>query len=111
MQAVKLNEHMIDMSNYVKLLNYVKSNIAYENRMVEDNENNNKLNPRVNNNKPQEYPEIPEEAIVKPEDERPVKTTITPEETVGDDISHTDDSGSTSTDMDGDGSPDWDDST
>ena len=58
------------MSNYVKLLNYVKSNIAYENRMVEDNEDNSKLNPRANNNKPQEYPEIPEEAIVKPEDEK-----------------------------------------
>ena len=91
----------------VKLLNYVKSNIDYENRMVEDNENNN-LNPRVNNKKPQEYPEVPEEAIVKPEDERPVKTTITPEEVTGENISNTDGSGDTSTDMDGDGSPDWD---
>ena len=75
--------------------------------MVEDNENNN-LNPRVNNKKLQEYPEVPEEAIVKPEDERPVKTTITPEEVAGENISNTDGSGDTSTDMDGDGSPDWD---
>jgi hypothetical protein len=99
---------MTDMKSDVKLLNYVKSNIAYENKMVEDNENNNKLTPNVNN-KPQEYPEVPEEAIVKPEDERPVKTSITPEETTGEAISNTDESeGSSSTDMDGDGSPDWD---
>jgi len=100
---------MTDMKSDVKLLNHVKSNIAYENKMVEDNENNNKLTPNVNNKKPQEYPEVPEEAIVKPEDERPVKTSITPEETTGEAISNTDESeGSSSTDMDGDGSPDWD---
>ena len=76
--------------------------------MVEDNENNSKFNPRVNNNKPQEYPEVPEEAIVKPEDERPVKTTRTVEERLGEDISNTEESQNTSVDMDGDGSPDWD---
>ncbi len=79
--------------------------------MVEDNDNNNKLNQRVNNNKPQEYPEVPEEAIVKPEDERPLKTTRTPEEISGEDISNTDESEGTSIDMDGDGNPDWDKST
>jgi hypothetical protein len=100
---------MTDMKSAIKLLNYVKSSIAYENNMVEDNENNNKLTPNVNNKKPQEYPEVPEEAIVKPEDERPVKTSITPEETTGEPISNTDEiEGSSSTDMDGDGSPDWD---
>lgn len=93
---------------WCKLLNYVKLNIGYENSMVEDNEDNNNLNPRVNNKKPQEYPEVPEEAIVKPEDEKPLKTTITPEEVAGEDISNTDVGGDTSTDMDGDGSPDWD---
>ena len=72
--------------------------------MVEDNKNDNKVNPR----EPQEYSEVPEKAIVKPEDERPIKTTITPEETVGDNISNIDESEGTSTDMDGDGSPDWD---
>jgi hypothetical protein len=76
--------------------------------MVEDNENNSKFNPLENNNKPQEYPEVPEEAIVKPEDERPVITSITPEEKTGEAISNTDESEGTSTDMDGDGSPDWD---
>ncbi|MDF2737293.1 MAG: hypothetical protein K0S93_1150, partial [Nitrososphaeraceae archaeon] len=50
---------MTDMKSDVKLLNYVKSNIAYENSMVEDNENNNKLTPNLNNKKPQEYPEVP----------------------------------------------------
>jgi hypothetical protein len=79
--------------------------------MVEDNDNNNKLNQRVNNNKPQEYPEVPEEAIVKPEDERPLKTTRTAEEISGEDISNTDESEGTSIDMDGDGNPDWDKST
>jgi hypothetical protein len=98
---------MADMKNNVKLLNYVKFNIAYENSMSEDNENNIKLTPNVNNKKPQEYPEVPEEAIVKPEDERPVKTSINPEETTLEAIS-TDESEGTSTDMDGDGSPDWD---
>ena len=75
--------------------------------MVEDFENNN----TVNSQESQEYPEVPEEAIVKPEDERPVKTTITPEETVGEDISNTEENQDTSIDMDGDGSPDWDKST
>jgi hypothetical protein len=76
--------------------------------MVEDNENNNKLTPNVNNNKPQEYPEVPKEAIVTPEDERPVKTSIPPEETTVEALSNTDESEDSSTDMDGDGSPDWD---
>ena len=78
--------------------------------MLEDNKNN-KLNPQANNKKPQEYPEVPEEAIVKPEDERPLKTTITPEEMSGEDISNTEENQDTSIDMDGDGSPDWDKST
>jgi len=79
--------------------------------MVEDNDNNNKLNQRVNNNKPQEYPEVPEEAIVKPEDERPLKTTRAREEISVEVISNIDESEGTSIDMDGDGNPDWDKST
>ena len=71
--------------------------------MVEDNENN-----MVNSQESEEYPEVPEEAIVKPEDERPVKTSITPEETTVEALSNTDESEDSSTDMDGDGSPDWD---
>jgi hypothetical protein len=55
-----------------------------------------------------EYPPVPEGAIVKPEDERPVKMQMRPEENLEereDDIQ----SGDTgSEDMGGDGSPDWD---
>jgi hypothetical protein len=54
------------------------------------------------------YPPVPEGAIVKPEDERPVKTQTRPEENFEEreaDI-ESDDIGSE--DMDGDGSPDWD---
>jgi len=76
--------------------------------MVEDTDNSNNTNPRVNNKKPQQYPEVPEEAIVKPEDERPVRTTKTSEEMAGENISNTDESEGNSSDMDGDGSPDWD---
>jgi len=54
MQALNLNKYTTDLSNYVKLLKYVKFTKAYENK-IEDNKNNNKLNPRVNNNKPREY--------------------------------------------------------
>lgn len=56
-----------------------------------------------------EYPPVPEGAIVKPEDERPVKMQMRPEENLEEreaDIIESADSGSE--DMDGDGSPDWD---
>ena len=54
-----------------------------------------------------EFPEVPEEAIVKPEDERPSKMTKRPEEELpGDENKHDDEGIDDSTDMDGDGSPD-----
>lgn len=56
-----------------------------------------------------EYPPVPENAIVKPEDERPVKMQMRPEENLEEreaDI-ESPDTGSDE-DMDGDGSPDWD---
>jgi hypothetical protein len=55
-----------------------------------------------------EFPPVPEGAIVKPEDERPVKVQIRPEEKLEEkeaDIEYLD---TESEDMDGDGSPDWD---
>ncbi len=55
-----------------------------------------------------EFPLVPESAIVKPEDERPVKTHITPEESLEEkevDIEYLD---AGSEDIDRDGSPDWD---
>ena len=54
-----------------------------------------------------EFPEVPDEAIVKPEDERPVKITRSPEEELpGDENKHDDKGIDDSIDMDGDGSPD-----
>ena len=53
------------------------------------------------------FPEVPDEAIVKPEDERPVKITRSPEEELpGDENKHDDEGIDDSIDMDGDGSPD-----
>jgi hypothetical protein len=55
-----------------------------------------------------QFPPVPEGAIVKPEDERPVKMQIRPEEKLEEkeaDIEYLD---TESEDMDGDGSPDWD---
>ena len=54
-----------------------------------------------------EFPEVPDEAIVKPEDERPVKITRRPEEELpADENKHDDEGIDDSIDMDGDGSPD-----
>ena len=53
------------------------------------------------------FPEVPDEAIVKPEDERPVKMAKSPEEELpGEENRHDDEGIDDSTDMDGDGSPD-----
>jgi hypothetical protein len=55
-----------------------------------------------------EFPPVPEDAIVMPEEERPVKMQMRPEENIDEreaDIGSTDVG---SEDMDGDGSPDWD---
>ena len=50
---------------------------------------------------------FPDEAIVKPEDERPAKMSKRPEEELpGDENKHDDEGIDDSTDMDGDGSPD-----
>ncbi|MFL6475672.1 MAG: hypothetical protein ACJ70Y_01690 [Nitrososphaera sp.] len=66
------------------------------------------------NNKPshdtgnEEYPSVPEAAILKPEDERPLKSQLRPEENVEETEAGTDIIDNISEDMDGDGSPDWD---
>jgi len=55
-----------------------------------------------------QFPPVPDEAIVKPEEEKPVKMQVHPEENLEEreaDIESTD---AGSEDMDGDGSPDWD---
>jgi hypothetical protein len=55
-----------------------------------------------------QYPPVPEGAIVKPEDERPVKMQMRPEENLEERESDIESDDTGSEDMDGDGSPDWD---
>ena len=76
-------------------------------KMVDDRYANNNMNMGGNTN--EQYPEVPEEAIVKPEDERPARTIKRPEEELSGDEGKPDDIDvENSSDMDGDGSPDWD---
>jgi hypothetical protein len=56
----------------------------------------------------EEYPHVPETAIVKPEDERPVKMQMRPEENLEEREADIESADTGSEDMDGDGSPDWD---
>ena len=51
---------------------------------------------------------MPEGAIVKPEDERPVKMQMRPEENLEEREADIESADTGSEDMDGDGSPDWD---
>jgi hypothetical protein len=57
----------------------------------------------------EEFPPVPEAAIVKPEDEKPAKMQMRPEENLEESESDIESSDTTSEDldMDGDGSPDW----
>ncbi|HJU34338.1 MAG TPA: hypothetical protein VJ695_04370 [Nitrososphaera sp.] len=55
----------------------------------------------------EEYPPVPEAAIVKPEDEKPVKLQMRPEENLEERETDTGSADTGSEDMDGDGSPDW----
>ena len=55
-----------------------------------------------------QFPPVPEDAIVKPEEERPVKTQIRPEENLQEREADIESADTASEDMDGDGSPDWD---
>ena len=59
-----------------------------------------------NNKKP--FPKVPDEAIVKPEEEKPVETTITAEEVESKDEVEYEQMKSAEHDMDGDDNPDLD---
>jgi hypothetical protein len=64
-------------------------------------------NTNTEENSTSEFPEVPDEAIVKPEDERPARMTKSSEEELpGDEDKHDDEGIDDSIDMDGDGSPD-----
>lgn len=52
------------------------------------------------------FPKVPKEAIVKPEDERPAKTEVRPEEVASKDEVEQKELHAVDHDMDGDGSPD-----
>jgi hypothetical protein len=75
--------------------------------MVADTSTNNNTNIQGEIN--EHYPEVPEEAIVKPEDERPTRIIKRPEEELSGDKDNPDidEGGENTSDMDGDGSPDW----
>ena len=53
-------------------------------------------------------PKVPKEAIVKPEDERPAKTELKPEEVQSKDEAEYEQMKSADHDMDGDDNPDFD---
>ena len=73
-----------------------------------DNNNNNNNIPTQDSRK-REFPNVPKEAIVRPEDERPARTTKRSEEELSGEEDESDSEAVESTsDMDGDGSPDWD---
>jgi hypothetical protein len=55
-----------------------------------------------------QFPSVPDDAIVKPEEERPVKIQMRPEENIEEREADIDSADTGSEDMDGDGSPDWD---
>jgi hypothetical protein len=64
-------------------------------------------NTNTEENSTSEFPEVPDEAIVKPEDERPARMIKSSEEELpGDEDKHDDEGIDDSVDMDGDGSPD-----
>ena len=75
--------------------------------MVIDDDDNN-INTQENSKT--QFPTVPEEAIVKPEDERPVRMIKRSEEELSgeEDESDIDEAVDSTLDMDGDGSPDWD---
>ena len=54
------------------------------------------------------FPKVPKEAIVKPEDERPVKNVLRPEEVESKDEAEYEQMKSAHPDMDGDDNPDID---
>lgn len=62
---------------------------------------------QTNNNK-KPFPKVPDEAIVKPEEEKPTETAITPEEVDSKDEAEYEQMKSADYDMDGDDNPDLD---
>lgn len=75
--------------------------------MVVDTDTNNAATQE--DSKKGEFTDVPKEAIVRPEDEKPVRTTKRSEEELSGEEDEPDYEGvDSSSDMDGDGNPDWD---
>lgn len=72
-----------------------------------DDINNNNI--PIQDSRKREFPNVPKEAIVRPEEERPVRMTKRSEEELSGEEDESDSEAVESTsDMYGDGSPDWD---
>ena len=72
-----------------------------------DDINNNNI--PTQDSRKREFANVPKEAIVRPEDERPVRMTKRSEEELSGEEDESDSEAvESTTDMDGDGSPDWD---
>ena len=72
-----------------------------------DDINNNNI--PIQDSRKREFPNVPKEAIVRPEEERSVRMTKRSEEELSGEEDESDSEAVESTsDMDGDGSPDWD---
>jgi|SRR3954449_5058052 hypothetical protein len=91
----------------MKLLNHVGYKVLSLRYMVVDTDTNNAATQE--DSKKGEFPDVPKEAIVRPEDEKPVRTTKRSEEELSGEEDEPDYEGvDSSSDMDGDGNPDWD---
>ncbi len=76
--------------------------------VMSDAKDNNSANKNSSEDEKEDFPPVPEAAIVKPEDERPAKMQIRPEENLEEREADIGSADTGSEDMDGDGSPDWD---
>ena len=75
----------------------------------DSNDDTNNNNIPTQDSRKREFANVPKEAIVRPEDERPVRMTKRSEEELSGEEDESDSEAVESTsDMDGDGSPDWD---
>ena len=86
----------------------ILNTLAAADLIVMSNAKKNGANKNSHESREGEYPPVPEEAIVKPEDERPVKMQMRPEEDLEESDGDIESADTGSEDMDGDGSPDWD---
>jgi hypothetical protein len=71
-------------------------------------ENDSMVKDKESNEDFKDFPPVPKEAIVKPEEEHPLKRTIRPEEKLEEEEAAAEYNSAANEDMDSDDSPDWD---